>query len=335
MPSNLALETERDERVTRALQAVSRSIAAYRSGVVTSLERVRAMLATGGASRSRRELGAFAAGRIDADRFAEVAHGAALDTPARARIARCAEVLLELSGLPDDAFVVDVPSGRRPIDIVNAALAKFGRAFHAATTADLVRGGTYDPMQGDGLKDDWGFERWSKAERRIAPPIVVTVDGSDLHVAAFAELLDGTERIVLVVRGTAAPAPLARLITPNTFVLQTTDATGLEAFSAYDGPAIAAFMPENTATFVHNPERGSAPWQRLEIWRRPAAEPRRTIGGLSPRQQREELLHLEALAAQPTLPTGTVDALVPHGSGNATERLADWLLAQSGLTESK
>jgi hypothetical protein len=54
---------------------------------------------------------------------------------------------------------------------------------------------------------------------------------------------------------------------------------------------------------------------------------------LSPRQQREDLLQLEALAAQPALPTATVDTLVPSGDGNATDRLADWLLSRSGLAE--
>ena len=46
--------------------------------------------------------------------------------------------------------------------------------------------------------------------------------------ARCATSLDGREKIVLVVRGTVAPAPLARCITPGTLVLQTADGTGLD-----------------------------------------------------------------------------------------------------------
>jgi hypothetical protein len=325
-----------DPRIPIALRSVAGFTSAYRSGVISSLERVRAMLtADGGAARARRELGAFAAARIDADRFAELSRGSALDAPSRARIARCADVLREFANVPDEGFTVDVPAWRRPYPVVSSVLARFGRAFGAAIAADLARSGAYDPQQHDCLTEEWGYDRWTKAERRVAPPIVLSVLGSDLRVAEFAELLDGTQHIVFVVRGPCAPAPLVRLFTPDTLVLQTTDVTGLDRFSAYNGPAIAALMPDESASFLHDPERGAASWQRLQIWRRPAAEPRRSVGGLSPRQQREELLQLEALSTQPALPTAPIDALVPHGAGNASDRLADWLLAQSGLSENR
>jgi hypothetical protein len=325
-----------DERVTIALRSVAGAIAAYRSSVVTTLERVRAMLAAAAAtSRARDELGSFGAARIDVDRFAELSRGSVFDALARERLGRCLDVLREIADAPDTAFVVDVPTGKRPYATASAVLAGFGRAFGAAITADLIRLGAYDAQQHEALTVGWPFERWTKAERRLAPPIVLTVDGADFRVGELAELLDGTQRIVLVVRGKCAPAPLARLITPNTLVLQTSDTTGLDRLDTYPGPAVVACVGEDCAAFIHDPDRGAALWQRLTIWRRPTAEPRRTIGALSPRQQREELLQLDALAAQPALPSTPVDALVPRGDGNAAERLADWLLAQSGLTEGK
>jgi len=325
-----------DERVALALRSVAGAIAAYRSSVIATLERVRAMLAAGGgASRAREELGSFGAARIDVDRFAELSRGSVFDGLARARLSRSVDVLCELAEAPDTAFVVDVPMGERPYATASAALARFGRAFGAAIAADLARMGVYEAKQHDVLTDAWPFDRWTKTERRLAPPIVVTLDGSNLCVGELAELLDGTLRIVLVVRGKCAPAPLVRLITPNTLVIQTSDATGLDRLDAYSGPAIAACVSEDSATFIHDPDRGATSWQRLSIWRRPATEPRRTIGVLSPRQQREELLQLEALAVQPALPTAPVDALIPRGEGSAADRLADWLLAQSGLADGK
>ena len=336
MPSDPLPNVPRNERVSVALAALAGSIAAFRSATVASLERVRAMLTIGGgATRARQELGAFAASHIDADRFAELSRGSALDGPARARIARCVDVLREIADLSDDAFVVAVSSEQRPADVANAALARLGRGYHAAIVADLVRLGADDAHYRDGLDEPWGLDRWTKANRRTAPPLLLTVAGPDLRVAALADLLDGGQRIVLVVHGACAPAPLARLITPGTLVLQTTDATGLDRFASFAGPSIAALVPDGAATFLHDPERGAASWQRLQIWDRPAAEPRRTIGGMSPWQQREDLRQLDALATQPTLPAGPIDDLLPRGQGSATDRLADWLLAQSGLAEGK
>lgn len=325
-----------DERVAIALRSVAGAIATYRSSVITTLERVRAMLAAGGAaSRARDELGSFGAARIDVDRFAELSRGSVFDALARERLARCLAVLRELAEAPDATFVVDVPAGERPHATAGTALAAFGRAFGAAIAADLIRMGVYDAKQHDVLTVAWPFDRWTKTERSLAPPIVLTVDGGDLRVGALAELLDGTQRIVLVVRGKCAPASLVRLITPQTLVLQTNDTSGLDRLDRYSGPAVVACVGEDCGAFIHDPDRGAALWQRVIIRRRPTTEPRRTIGALSARQQREELLQLEALAAQPVLPTGPVDALVPRGDANAAERLADWLLAQSGLAEGK
>ena len=321
-----------DERLDRARVAIARPLAVYRSAVVGSLERVRGVLASAtSAPRAELELGVFARGRIDAERFATLARGTVLDAAARARITHAAYVLEELAAFRDDAFVVDLRAGG-PLDlVVSSTLATLGRAFGASVAADLVRTDRYRPSEHDLLTLAWGFEHWTREDRRHAPPLVVVVDGEDYRPEKLAHLLDGAMHILLIIRGACPPASLVRLITPGTLVLQTSDAKGLDRFSAYTGPAIAALVPETAATFIHDPERGSALWQRLTIWNRPATEPRKSVDGISPNQQRDELLQLIALAEQPSLPAVPVDSLAPAGAGDPSERLASWLLTQSGL----
>jgi hypothetical protein len=164
-----------------------------------------------------------------------------------------------------------------------------------------------------------------------APPIVAVVNGADLHAAELSELLDGTQHIVLVVEGSCPPAALVRLITPGTFVLQTTDARGLDRFRDFRGPAIAALVDDQAACFAHDPARGSALWQRLEIWQQPAPVARKRIGGLSARQQAEDVAQLLAMATQPAFSESKLGDLVPAGA-NAVDRLTDWLLTESGLS---
>jgi hypothetical protein len=323
-----------DDRLALGNAAIAKSLAVYRSAVISSLERVRGVLASaGGPSRLEVELGAFARGRIDADKFSALIRGTALDAGARARVTHAACVLEEIAALRDDAFVIDLRSGGPLHLVVASTLATLGRAFGAAVAADLVRSDRYRATEHDLLTLAWGFEHWSREERRHAPPLVVTLDAEDLRAESLAHLMDGSMHIVLIVRGSSTPAPLVRLITPGTFVLQTRDATGLDRFNAFTGPAIAAIVPENAATFVHDPDGGAAPWQRMTIWNRPTIEPRKSIDGISPRQQREELLQLIALAERPTFSSTPIDALAPVGAGDPTERLASWLLAQSGLGE--
>lgn len=323
-----------DDRLALARAAIAKPLAVYRSHVVSSLERVRGVLsAAGGPSRLEVELGTFARGRIDAELFSALIRGTSLDAGARARITQAVRVLEELAALHDEAFAIDLRSGG-PLDlVVSSTLATLGRAFGAMISADLIRTDRFRPADHDLLMLAWGFEHWSRDDRRHAPPLVVTLDAEDLRPEKLAHLIDGGIHIVLVVRGTCAPGPLVRLITPGTLVLQTSDKTGLDRFAAYDGPAVAALVSDDATTFIHDPDRGSAPWQRITIWHRPATEPRKSIGGISPRQQREELAQLEALAERPSLSSTPVDALAPAGAGDPTERLASWLLTQSGLED--
>jgi len=319
-----------DQRLDLALGAVAPRIAVYRDGVAAAAERVRGMLAsTGGAEQARIELGALGATRIDVARFAELARGAPLDPSARAVIERAAAVLRKISELPDSAFVVSVLAGDRAAGCIREALARFGRAFSAVRAADRARAGkvAMSEMPAPG----YAFDRWTSLERAAAPPLVVVVNGADLHAADIAELLDGSLHVAFVVEGPCSPAPLVRLITPGTFVLQTADTRGLDRFREFQGPAVAALVDASAACFIHDPGRGAAPWQRMEIWKQPTALKPVSVGGISVRQQREEAAQLTALAAQPLFSASGTGDLVPAGADDVN-RLTDWLLDQSGLS---
>jgi len=197
--------------------------------------------------------------------------------------------------------------------------------------AEVVRGGRYRAAEHDRLLDPMEFRAWSKAARRYAPPLIVSLDGADLHAGALSDYADGREKIVLVVRGASAPAPLARCITPGTFVLQTTDGTGLDRVAAFDGPAVAAVMPEGAAVFLHDPAGGREPWQRLTV-RTLGEAARRALGGISAWQLTEDRTLLADLGRTPfTIPVSGGTAAPAVGAEDAVDRIATWLLGQSGL----
>jgi hypothetical protein len=321
------------DRVRIALDATSRQRATYRSAVIAAHERAKGILAAGGGSeRAALELGQFGGARIDATRFAAInSADGALDFANQSRIESAAGALRSLAQTDESSFVVDVPRGGRLRFAVANALAELGCAFGAAATLELVRAGRFDPLLHTDLVDRVGFDLWGKAERLAAPPLVVQVNGYDLRAGVLADFLDGAVKIALVVEGPCAPAPLVRLVTPGTFVLQTNDTTGVDLFAKCSGPAIMAFVPPSAACFVHDPSAGRSAWQRLRVWNRPSSPPRKALGGLSARQQTEELLQLDALAERPSLESAPVESLVPPGSGDPTDRLADWLLDAAGL----
>jgi hypothetical protein len=166
----------------------------------------------------------------------------------------------------------------------------------------------------------------------MAPPLVVAVDGRDLKAAGLADFMDGAQKIVLVVSGEATPVPLVRLITPGTFVAQTTNSIDLDRLANWDGPGIVAMVPDSAACFVHDPGRGTAASERLEITRLPEDRRRKPVGGVSVKQQSEELLQLKTLgAAQGAVEEPAV--AVAAGSTNPVDKLAAWLLTQADLTD--
>jgi hypothetical protein len=327
-----------DPRIAQAITALAQPVAEFRALIEGALAQADAFIAAHGATadekaaRARAELGVFASGRIDAAAFASIFPAARhVDPGAFGTLRRAADVLRSVKVRGDELFHVEVPPGARMGTVVNEALGRVGRAFGAVMLTELVRGGRYHAALHGRLLDELEFLEWNKAERRFAPPLVIEVDGADLLAGALMDFADGREKLVLVVRGPCGPAPLARCITPGTFVVQTTDGSGLDRAAAFDGPAIAAMVPDGAATFLHDPLGGRESWQRLTVTHLPDA-PKRAIGGLSAFQMGEELRLLRDLARTPfAVPAADGAAAPAVGASDAVDKLASWLLGQSGL----
>ncbi len=335
-----------DDRVDLVFQALAGQRDAFLAALGTTADQVDHYIANHGNSNGTRErmtveLGPFAGSRIDGERFSSLFATASLDGRLRKTIQKARDTIRDLAALDRDLFLVDVPSGGNLTATVGQALERIGRAFGAARAFDQARSGAVTRTKGTPSLDGFAFPEWSRRERALAPPLVVTVDGADLRTGGVAEFLDGSQKIVLIVRGEAPPAPLVRLITPGTFVVQTHVVSGLDRFAAWDGPGVAALMPESAAVFTHDPAAGAAPWQRLSIGSVPSREPTRPAGGLSPRQQAEELRQLTAMAeaAKPSGPVrgdaaaGGIPAGAPEATADPVDKLAAWLLQQADLTD--
>ena len=304
-----------EERSRQALQALAAPRERFLSAVATAVEQVRGYLNThrtppaGPVAQSLAELGGFAAGRIDAARFAALFQGGdPLDAASLARVERALGVLQEVAAAGDDLFHVSVASGADLYGVVNGALARAGRAFGAAQTVELVRTGRFRVDEHGDQLYAFPFRRWNRAERQIAPPLVVEVDGADLRAGVLAEFLDGAQKIVLIVHGLLAPAPLARLVTPGVFVLQTTDPAELKKLAATEAPAVAALVGEGAARFTHDPAAGQTLAARLAVQALPTDRLAGPLGGLSAFQMADELRHLELLATGPHPPTASPNA---------------------------
>lgn len=317
-----------DARVTQILEQLAPLRDQFRSAVAAAAEQLRSTLldyrsASGDhVERAAFELGRFARGRIDAALFAQVfGHDSALDKPTVEWIDRAEAVLQEIASTTHLHQYVRVEPGASLHTTVECALARNGRAFGAARVAEYAKAG--HPIRTEAqFLDAFPFAHWNRAERRIALPLVVEVDGCDLRVGGLEEYLDGGQIIVLLVNGDAAPAPLVRLITPNVLVMQTTQLEDVGKVVAAGGPAICALVPESCAQFSH--DRTS-----LVVTATPAPARLAAIGRIGVFQQREELLQLERLIAPPSLDTAAAElAAEPQPE----DVLAAWLLRQADLT---
>lgn len=332
--------------IDNVLEQLQGSRDAYHAALRLAAEQVRGYLAAcregseGLAGRAEAELGLFAVGRVNPEKFATL-FLSKTTPPARSvrAVDRALQVLEELDSFGDDLFVHNVEPGGDLRTVVEESLAQAGRAFGAARIVDLVRTGRYEPREHDRLLEKFPFRSWNRAERRLAPPIVAEVDGADLFASSLGEYLDGTAKVFLLVREPAAPAPLARLITPGTFVMQTTAIDELAPAVVTTRPAIAAILPEGCATFIHDPAAGKQVWERLSITSEPEREPKRSIGGISASQQAEDLRLLAVLSEKATAPVNIAAAAAsespkgaaaePAVASDPVERLASWLLQQT------
>jgi hypothetical protein len=335
-----------DERAARALEALADGVTSVRAMLTTARDEIREHVDEhGGVEHDRVQaaawsLGPFASGRIDTRRFgALLADERVLAPAAAALLTKCVGVLDELLARGDALFVHRVPSGGLLRATVDIALADAGRAFAAARVYQAVRRGESPVAVHEAMLREFPFALWSRRERDLAPPMVIEIDGADLHAEHLVEYLDGTVRLVLVAGEPAPPAPLVRLIAPSVLVLQTSDERALERLSGASGPAVAALLPTGCAELLHDPRKGERLDERLTIAPPTGGAEAAALGWRSARQSRDELAQLEALAevcraardvavvvVPPLLEGGVVDG------DRAVDAVAAWMLAQAGFT---
>jgi hypothetical protein len=343
-----------DARTAGALEALAGHRSQFRSAVSAAHDQMAGYLAAhrarthGHAQVVARELGQFAAGRIDTERFGALFADAHFLTPENAeRIERLVGLLAELLAEQDELFTCDVPPGGNLHSDVERAIAQAGRVFAAVLAFQAIKNGTYRAERHDEDVRGFPFSKWNRSERLLGFPLVVEVDGADAHAEGLADYIDGRMAIVLVIRGSSTPAPLVRLISPGTFVLQTNDVAELGALAHCDAPVVAALVGPNATRFIHDPRAARSAQARLRVTYVPLDPPRQPLGARSVWQQTEELAQLrtleqlgrpEAVLASPNVLPAAVDT--PSKTAGAplddrdVDRLAGWLLAEAGLAAS-
>jgi hypothetical protein len=315
-----------DQDFDAALQAVAAERSLFRSALAATLEQVRGMMAAGNngdhaQERLVAELGAFALGRIQADRFSEIARpDIHYKKSLLSSIRHAQQILTATLALGDQLFCIAVEPGGDCFRTIEDALATSGRAFAAAYLVELIRAGRDDQPDNQTLLGPMAPDRWTRTERLVAPPLVVRVMGNDLRVGGLEDLLQGNQKIVLLVDGMAPPAALVRLISPGVFVTQCRSVEDLGRFTAAQTPAIAAVMSEPAAVFTY--EDG-----KLDVSYMPAEAPRRPLRVSTAFRQREDLAWLQQLQRMH-------GALADEAGEQAAEtvepgdKLAAWLLRQ-------
>ncbi len=332
-----------DERIERALLAFEPSRVAFQSAIATTIGELDAMLAarTAGegdaAQRTASELGRFASGHIDAQRFAAlVAEKPRLDPVAAEAVGRARRVLSEIESRQPADYCIRVVSGDDLVAKVAAAWADFGRVFGTARLVEAARKGQYRLPVHEPLMASFPFPQWNRAERALTPPLIVDIDGDALQVDGLAKFLDGAAKIVLLVRGDSPPAPLARMVSPGVFIAQTADIDALDGVRETPGPAMIALVNDSAARFVHDPTNGPTLADRLSVDYVPEDDPRVARGPISAFRQAEDLGHLRTLIAMAAGETVTPAAAVggtngDEASAGPADRLAAWLLQQADI----
>lgn len=323
-----------------ALKALTPRVEAFHSAVASAVEEIRTYVQSRrGASdfraeRALMELGPFAVGRMDPEKFATLMDEAEDMTSETEGVLERAEEILNGFSVGGDFHHVVVGPGEDLRDAVKDALEHVGQVFGASRAVELARGDRFDPDQHNAFLSCLSFRKWNRSERQLAPPLVVEVGAEDLLPAGLGEFVDGLVKIVLVVKGPTTAAPLARLITPGTYVIQTAEAGELAGLATSPHPGVGLLFDEERpeqARFVHDPDAGLAPWQRLTVSHMPDQV---SVGrGRRAPVWLEELSHLQALAKKPA---GADLELNGDGAGAVAaveapvpaDRLAAFLLSQ-------
>jgi len=315
-----------ENRTDHALKAIRPRAVLFHSAVATTMEQIRGLLVGTGESPEDQTiaLGNFASGHVDVNRFsAYTRHEAKIEPEAEQPIRAAQRALDDLLHMGDNLLVLQLAEGDNLGTRVAERLATIGNAFSAAHVVDLSKRGQYREKQHAHLLDGLPYANWSQAERALAPGLVIKLGGADFTPAQVAPYLDAGMKMVFVVEGDAPAAALTRLVTPGVFVQQTADESGLDAFSAWEGTAVAALLPKGAVTFVHDPAAGEITFERFTTLELPKEIRKRAIGGISAVQQAEDLQLLEALAVVPS-PAG-------EAASDPAGKLSAWLLSQTSL----
>ncbi|KPJ82709.1 MAG: hypothetical protein AMS19_06990 [Gemmatimonas sp. SG8_23] len=331
MPSDQPNLTE------RALEQVQPRIDTFRAAVAAAEAEVREEVMHRAGAQSFKEeqalveLGPFALGRIDPERFSMLLGVSEKDlTPESIDVLSKADAIL--TGFAESStHVARVEPGGDLRDVVKDALAHLGQAFGAGRAVELARAGMFDLIEHAYLLGPLPFRLWNRAERHLAPPVVVEVAGEDCLPAGLGEFLDGEVKIVIAARGPTTPAPLARLITPGTYVVQTADPAQLAGLVEARHAGVALLFDEDRpgqAHFTHDPDAGDTTWSRIRIDRMPDEA---AVGrGRRPPVWLEELVHLRALAEAPASAGAATDEAKREASDPS---VAAGAAALAGLTQ--
>ena len=316
-----------EEKRALALEALRPRIDLFRSALTVTINQVQGLLAGSGNTSDDQSaaLGKFAQGKMDLDRFASFAPKAArIDAEAEKPIRTAQNVLKSLLAQGDNLFILKTEAGKGLGHQVSVKLAQIGCAFAAARVVDLAKNGAYKEDKHAATLTRFPYAVWNSSERALAPALLVELSGADFKPSAIVPLLDTNMKIVFNVSDDAPAAALSRVISPGVFVQQETGEASLDAFSAFKGIAVAAYLPDTAVSFVHDPSSGSTIYDHFVSLTFPKEVRKRAIGGNSPSQQAEDYTLLESLAVPPEL--------TPEAATDPAGKLSAWLLSQTNLS---
>lgn len=317
-----------EEKTACALNAVRSRIDQFHAALTITSEQVRGLLSGSTDTEADRSeaLGFFAKGKVNMDRFNAFAPKAPrIEADAEAPVRAAYEVLKSLLAEGDDLFIINMDEGRGLGHTLSVRMASIGRAFAAARIVDLAKNGAYKEDKHAATLERFPYATWNSSERALAPALVVNVSGEDFKPSSVVPLLDTNMKILFNVRGDAPAAALSRVISPRVFVQQITGEPDLKAFTAYNGIAVAAFLPETAVSFVHDPSAGSTTYERFTSISFPKEVRKRPIGGISPAQQAEDYTLLESLSVPPEI--------AGDAPSDPAGKLSAWLLSQTNLAD--
>ena len=160
----------------RALEALESRVGAFHSAVASAEEEIRTYVTHHrGASEYRTEqalmeLGQFAIGRIDPEKFGLLLGAAEeLSDEAEVVLDRAEHILAEYA-TSMDFHRVAVETGGDLRDVVKDALDHVGQVFGASRAVELARNGLFNPGEHNHFLGHLSFRRWNRAERQLAPP---------------------------------------------------------------------------------------------------------------------------------------------------------------------